>query len=117
MTILRIGWRCEACGRPIDDGAGALLIRYSDRHRLAEYRATHEGQTIWTADELAEIPIVPWHALHDACDEPEIDAAYVISIETVRTPERLLERTAHLLGKPWIQDTDWSAVIHRAVST
>lgn len=89
---------CDACRKPVDgnDAPGYLWV--------------DEGAVL-RADKLPGSELVRWQAHHQACD-PELDAwAYHIEQGDLRTYKQLIERTAHLLEKPWLSVTDWTEVL------
>jgi hypothetical protein len=81
-------WTCDTCQFPIADGAGYLYVDPGD-----------EDDTVW-------------HMQHGTCDPGGI--GYAIAIERVRTHAQLLAWTAHLMGKRWLERTNWDTVIRNA---
>lgn len=112
----RLSWRCEECGNFVGDGRGVLAIRHDE---VAMYYEAEEG---WRAEAgpfpsvahlMEHPPAARWHAQHDACFEPD-SSMYEIAVEDVRTPAQLLAFTAHLMGKTWLEATDWDRLILEA---
>lgn len=119
-----LAWICQACGFPIADGAGYLHV---DLAKIGQYEAAEaafkdehrqDGLLAYSASEWFDaMPPTPrWRIHHRACD-PYLDAAdYWIGVETVRTHAGLLDWTAHLLGKSWLQSTTWDDLIRHAAA-
>lgn len=115
---------CDACGQLIgEERLGYLWVDRGavDRARqaVAEWEQKHAkasdqftGGFVVGGAALLEYPaLVRWQAHHGPCD-PDPDVwAYDIASGNVRTWEQLLERTAHLMGKPWLQLTDWRELL------
>jgi hypothetical protein len=85
---VRLSWRCDDCGEPIQNRGGYLTVA--------------KGGTRWSI-------------YHAACDpRREYSGDYWIDVEQVRTLEQLLSWNARLLKKePWVLGTDWAQVIRR----
>lgn len=116
---------CDACQKPIQGEArGYLWVDRSEVEKAQEEAAAWEkkytvgeGRTMSTFGGLMEYPArVPWQAHHGACDPAPEAWAYDIDAEALDTYPQLLERTAHLMGKPWLPLTDWHEVL-RGVHT
>lgn len=115
-----ITWTCQHCHGPIADGTGWITIERSDAYQHArevkEWRASLESPHYITGAELRDLPDKPrWNITHSTCDEVEDVTDYTIAIERIRTERDLLSWSAHLLGKTWIQHTDWDRVIRKAI--
>ena len=55
---------------------------------------------------------VPWEALHLDWDQHlERDADYWYAIERVDTLAKVIERTAHLMSKRRLPDTNWNHLL------
>lgn len=80
---MSIQWICEYCGVSIEDGQGYLTIP----------RDALDG----AAD---------WRVLHSGCDLEE-PGMYVIEVERIRGLGQALEWTSHLMGKTWVQRSNW----------
>lgn len=120
MTI-----HCEHCARPITAGTGHINL-YDDELDLAERQATaHEAAQATaaaildpfagtvTVDDLLRAPQpAKWHAEHDRCATGARDA-YAIAVERISTLDDALSWTLHLMGKTWIQRTDWAPFIRK----
>jgi hypothetical protein len=106
-------WICETCSKPIDNGTGWVHIDYRDINR-AEKDLPPEP-TGFRVDLGAWMDWKPahWQVHHKACD-PDMDAPdYVIDVDRARTHAKLLGWTAHLMGKTWLDSTDWQELIER----
>lgn len=112
---IELDFICDTCGLPVEDGDGALYVRFAD---IREHqRASKEWESTRSADGLMDMPTllmmprsIPWLIHHDACASADTDV-YDISVEQVRTWRRLLAWTAHLMDKTWLPSTNWPAVI------
>jgi hypothetical protein len=111
---------CDACRKPISDGDGYLHV---DHRQIAEYAAhqaatRHANEVIGVS--LAEFLAAPdparWQAHHTACAPKTDSVDYDIPVAQVRTWPRLISTTARLMGKTWLQHTDWDAVLEGAAS-
>lgn len=108
-------WVCKECKRPVADGDGYLHVSEvglaEHRAGVKRWEAEHPG-TIHTLGELMDLPDdVPWQVHHHACDPNPETGDYWFSVNEVRTHAGLLRWTAHLMGKRWLDATNWSAVI------
>jgi len=126
-------WRCDTCGRPIEDGHGFLAFRnthsgglpdWSDRDERefnAQFRAAesaltaHNGKAISLA-ELAKLPQRPARcriaAYHRRCDQLPDEQAVWVPVERCRDLD-LLDWIGHLLTKPWFGAEEAQELIHR----
>jgi hypothetical protein len=117
-------WACDECGKPIPDGEGYITVSYAEIHA---YRQWHDefderqrikangGLISYCISELAGMPDpARWRCLHRSCDPTPDSTDYWIDIERIRTYPRLLEWTAHLLEKTWLQSTSWRSILRRA---
>lgn len=119
-----IKWTCHTCRRAVAPRAGYLHIdksRVNERQRSYEEgararaaEAEHSGVQTWRAtDLLAAADPVPWQVHHAGCD-PEPDRIdYCIPLDRAQTHAQLLDWTAHLMGKRWIDVTNWADLIRR----
>lgn len=119
-----LDWLCLQCKRPIADGEGDLLIRSSDlrafRRGQAELASKGTAFTVDGAEELRVVSVqdmvdapdaAGWLPLHHGCDSTPDDCYYSIPVGGISTVLEVLEWTRHLLGKNWLQETDWDSVI------
>lgn len=120
-----LGWKCEVCGRTIADGAGYVTASYEDFQKYederAEWREKHfnpiapgSDTGFFKGNALIDYPLrVHWKVLHRDCD-PDLDECYgyAIYVERIRTPAQVIGWTAHLLGKRWLDNTDWQDLLH-----
>jgi hypothetical protein len=117
---------CTACKQPIDDGKpGSLEISMRDVGTCREQRAAWEAEHIASAGPglttvgwgaLASQPDpARWQAFHDACTTSSF-GDYYVSADEVQNWQDLVARTAHLMGKQWLQFTDWDEVLEGAAS-
>lgn len=115
---MSIAWACDKCHRPIEDGAGSLTLSRSSLGRVeaawAESKLEIGG--LVSLGELLSLPDpAPWLAFHSRCDpDPHCDdCAYHIEIARLRTHQQILWWTAHLMGKTWIERTNWRDLLER----
>ena len=119
-TSTRITWTCKHCRKPIKDGTGWITIAQSavwqwQRDEKA-WRESREDPHWLTGKDLDARPDEPrWNVVHSKCDAEDTGTDYTINIERIRTERDLLSWSAHLLGKTWIQHTDWHRVIRKAI--
>jgi len=111
-----IAWPCSVCAAHIANGCGYVLVdvlaaRDSLRAGAAWQRA-HSGP-VDVHELLSTFPAeVQWHAVHRRCDpDPDSASEYVIDVERIRSPWDVIGWTAHLMGKNWLEATNWSALI------
>ncbi|MDO5681236.1 MAG: hypothetical protein Q4G46_00205 [Propionibacteriaceae bacterium] len=113
-----VTWICDSCSRPIADGDGYVQVLYDDKRRYRQERkawdAAHLGRIRCAADLLALPEPAKWHALHTDCD-PSPGTGYGFGVERIRTYRDALEWTVHLMGKVWLQDTDWDYLLERVL--
>lgn len=111
---------CDACTRPVDDGAGYLWIDFSEINqrredvRAWEARSAHHvaGAKLYTSSDVRRLPArVRWNAHHALCDSAPEAAAYTIYAHDMRTWADLARWTGHLMDLRWLADTDWPDVL------
>ncbi|MFD0405559.1 hypothetical protein [Kitasatospora sp. NPDC127116] len=120
---------CQACSKPLGDdehNPGNLWVSHAElatrRAALAEWEREHlapaadgSGPPMVGFRTMASHPErVRWRATHEACDSPADADAYTIASRRVRTWLDVVKWTSHLMGKTWINDTNWSTVIGEA---
>ena len=111
-----VTWTCEICGSAIADGEGYVAMSFAELHAndraVKSWEERNAGRGFMPVKDFISYPTaVRWHVLHAACD-PDLDASsYWFPIERMRTPADVIARSAHLLGKRWIQATDWDALL------
>lgn len=114
---IELDFICDVCGRPVDDGQGALYVSYADIHKArsdrAEWEKTRGAGAIDIVSMLTMGAPAPWQIQHDRCGAASVDA-YDISVEHVRTWRALLKWTAHLMAKTWLPSTNWASVMESA---
>ena len=111
-------WTCDECGGPIKDGDGYITVDYADirehRARVADWNGRHPRGTIYSLAETFDYPMpCQWRVLHRGCDLNLESEDYWIAVERIRTPAALIHWAAHLGAKTWIQETTWTAILHR----
>jgi len=111
-------WICDACRKPVTDKTGYIHANYyafgqvEAAHR--EFDEAHRGEFAVNLGEFMKLPDpARWMVHHQTCD-PDIDGNdYVIDVERARTHAKLLDWTAHLMEKVWLEYTDWDDLIRR----
>jgi hypothetical protein len=61
-----------------------------------------------------------WRAVHESeqCDPRYVDSDsvdYCVPVKEVRTWQGLIEWTAQLMERTWLQDTDWDAFLRETL--
>lgn len=115
-------WVCNTCHRPVADDAGYIHIdmravnRAQQASRQWNQNLTDRGA--WQPVNLGTLMALPgpahWLIHHSTCD-PEPDSPdYHFTVDRAHTHAQLLAWTAHLMGKTWLEHTDWSELIRVA---
>jgi predicted GIY-YIG superfamily endonuclease len=123
LNRLKIEYRCDACKRPVIGNTGYVHIVSADiqhcRKAWDEFKRRKTSETpdgayaIWGGAELAALPgPAPWRVHHLGCDPDPDGDDYYHEISEVNTYPKLLSFTAHLLGKDWLCDTNWSQFLY-----
>lgn len=141
---MTIDWICVTCGTAIADGGGYLTVSQADVETHADHRIGRERESFREAEEawqragaregdwrllprgvaVGEMLTWPrpahWRAVHesDQCDPRYANGAgvdYCVPVKEVRTWAGLLEWTAHLMEKTWLQDTDWEDFLRQTL--
>ena len=88
-------WTCTACNFPIADDEGVVSVPLR---------------------EIADMPMFgpEWAPRHHLCREPAEDY-YEVPVEQLRDADGVLRWTAHLLGKVWLANSNWDAIIRSTV--
>lgn len=107
---------CLACGKPIEDGEGAIWCPGDESARaqqaVREWEEQHPGPV--TASDLDSLPgHATWRTIHFACGPADL-GPYDIDIAEVRTWRGLVHWTSHLMEKDWIGSTDWDRLLRDA---
>lgn len=107
---------CETCHQPITDKApGYVTINHDDankaEHAVAEWEKQNPGPAI-TGDALLDYPDpAHWQSLHEACDPEPDSSSYTITSHRIDDWPKLVAWTAHLMGKTWLEHTDWDELL------
>jgi hypothetical protein len=125
---------CDSCGRPIEDGAGSILLRSAEggyphapsaaldgafRRELVERygeRLTYTlGQHFDAERAVADAnpPQVTIDVLHDACSVGDDTPAYVVDLRRCSSAYEVLDWVDHLAGKTWFGARDMRRLIRR----
>lgn len=105
---------CQTCGKPaghLGVDVGAVVVY---RQAVNEWMAANPGG-VGTMDSLMDHPEqVPWTAHCDAC-EPNT-CGYCIQGDELRTYKDLVRWTGHLMGKSWLDATDWDELLEKVAA-
>lgn len=118
-------WRCDVCRDTLNvkTNDGSIYFDYAEWHAYRDadqaWRKAHTTERGWllcTAAELGEAPELRWHVVHDRCDRTAIERSdvYWIDINRMDTWAKVAEWSAHLSGKQWFADTEWSRLLYGA---
>lgn len=110
---------CEGCGEQVV--AHGYFVVYGPeldnaRHEWAVYKDAEHKRGQWVAVDLRALmalPQVKWHCLHAKCDVVEDRGDYWIPINQPVTAAEMLDHTLHLMGKQWLEVTDWTSFVGR----
>lgn len=107
-------WTCRNCGFPVSSTPqGVIYIDMAEVRAAEDYFDSLDG-TVPLADLFdPDQPDPTWKTAHIAC-LPDDAHLYCVPLEEADTPVKLLEWTAHLMGKTWISVTNWDAHIRAA---
>ena len=119
----RIAWLCDVCGQPVKAKTGYLTV--DSGRALRQYRDAEEREFYREVDarvdgrfaliDLAEMLTWPepvqWQALHHDCDPDPERGDYWFGVERVDSLAKLLDWSAHLMGKSWLDETDWDHLL------
>lgn len=106
-TEFDLSFICEVCNNPIDiyEDEGEIYIL---REKIFLAREISNKETL-LAEELLDSKAY-WHISHHTCRK-DVGLDYSISIYRIRTLQKLLLWTAHLMEKNWLIYTNWRALI------
>jgi hypothetical protein len=139
-SLVALEWTCATCGSAIADGQGYLTVSQTDiavhaDHRIERDRhAFREAEHAWQRDgaregewhllprgvSVGEVWSWPepahWRAVHESeqCDPRYVEGEsvdYCVPVKEVRTWPSLIEWTAQLMEKTWLQDTNWDGFL------
>lgn len=119
-------WKCVECGQPIPDGGGYIEVDVNAAIETIEARGRREaelrsrrpdGLLVMSGGDLLGWPDdESWHAIHRACDTDPVSSPYWFDVDRARTLLQVLDWTLHLSEKSWLDGTNWSAFVYRAVT-
>lgn len=118
MAIQAVTLWCGVCDKAITGDSGYLTISYNDIQAHADtIRAANKSDSVIAGFVdlnilLAGPGAAKWRAYHRACDPRPTSTDYWISDEEFATWRDILETTAHLLGKTWLEHTNWDDVLY-----
>lgn len=115
-----IVWWCDVCHKPVSDDTGYVTMRHAEQEKVNEWHneldrkmremAEENGETLacLNSEDLETCPeVARWHVLHRDCDPLPDSYDYWIAVDRIRTHSEVHGWSSHLLGKRWIQNTDW----------
>ncbi|WP_030886411.1 hypothetical protein [Streptomyces sp. NRRL F-5053] len=111
---------CDTCKAPVADGDGALWADMADVDRTATNTQAWEmletkqeaGALSFSAGSLMSYPEpARWQVHHSACNPSPDARAYAVEVHRCRSWADLVWWTAHLMGKTWLQHTDWEDLL------
>ncbi|MFJ8405802.1 hypothetical protein ACIQ9K_35760 [Streptomyces microflavus] len=106
---------CQGCGSKVWDDVGYLWVDTAQVARVGqarrEWEAEYGGGLVDIHDFLKYPEQVTWQAHHLACDPASDDGHYRLAARRLRTQADLLGWTAHLMGKNWLDWTDWNDLL------
>lgn len=110
-TEFDLSFMCEVCNNPIDiyKDEGLIYILW-DKIHLAREISNKESISL---DDLL-FSRAHWHISHYTCRK-DVGPSYKIEIYRIRTLQKLLLWTAHLMEKNWLEHTDWRALIRDVI--
>lgn len=107
---------CQTCGKIVEQGHLGVDVGAVAAYRQAvnEWNALNPGGA-GTLGSLMEHPEqVAWTAHCEAC-EPNT-CGYCIQADQLRTYKDLARWSAHLMGKTWLDATDWDELLEQVVA-
>lgn len=131
---------CDVCGKSVVGASGYVTVSYQEISRVEERirewdtrrreRRERELQerpacadaaalieSVMTGTELLDYPdAARWHIYHRDCDPDPDEQGYWWSVERCCTYRDLILRTAHVMGKSWLEHTDWDRFLYRVVA-
>lgn len=123
----RIAYHCCECRKLINAGDGYVHVSRQEAHDHRQYwrelrqrkraEMAAKGAPGWmpigySGSELVNgPPPARWVTHHRVCDPNPDSNDYWFDVARADTAAKLLDWSAHLLGKNWIQDTNWSDFI------
>jgi hypothetical protein len=105
---------CDVCLQPIADGEGHVWADSREADEVLRNTPTPEGSQDLHEFLEGSPDDAPWHTTHAACQDSPA-GAYSIAVERIRTWPAYLHWCAHLMGKAWIEGTDWQEFVLRSL--
>ena len=114
---------CQVCGKPVSTQQGSMTVLFAELHqfekRYREWERKHPldasgARCLSTVDLVTQPAQVEWRWGHTRC-LPE--GGYQIVYGRFDTITQALAWTLHLMGKGWLEHTNWEAAVraHHAV--
>lgn len=131
---MRLKLKCQGCGKAVTGSRKAVIhMRGLDSHNALraqqEWDRAHEPtepggfRVISGAELLSYPPPARWQVHCDDCnphkgeDGDMCGGCYWFSLDRCKTSVDLLYWTAHLMGKNWLEATNWDQFIRAAAAT
>lgn len=109
-TEFDLAFICEICNKPINiyKDEGQIYILRQELFSVQKKQRELSKRVSIPASEIGEL--THWHKSHYLCSG-EIDSFYEIEIYRIRTLQKLLIWTSHMMWKRWLANTDWPILI------
>lgn len=107
---------CEICNKPISVFENEGQIYISNKELVEAQRISKELSKREGLIPLSDVEgnIAHWHKVHYGCSK-EIDSFYEIEIHRIKTLQKLIGWTSHLMSKKWISNTDWPILLREVL--
>tara|TARA_R100000935_G_scaffold55231_1_gene84980 strand:+ start:328 stop:693 length:366 start_codon:yes stop_codon:yes gene_type:complete len=113
--MTKVRWQCQYCEKTISDGNGYIYMdkarAYEVRQAVKQWKADRASKWLSGDDLLSYPEAAKWVTCHRACDPDAEGNSYWVDVARLRTAENLLSWTAHLMGKNWLDSTNWASII------
>ncbi|WP_157437790.1 hypothetical protein [Actinoplanes subtropicus] len=111
---------CDLCARTVAPSDGHLWVDDRDLAQVqrltAAWEAEHpDAEPIQVSNLVTRPQPARWHVTHTTCDAVPRSSGYSIELTRIQTFRDLVGWTAHLMGKNWLQHTDWDDLIANAL--
>lgn len=112
-------FECVACNKPVTGDAGWLHVDLSETRRVelavADWNEQNPGPVRSGAALVLDYPEpAQWQVHHAECDpDGEDHDCYWFYVGRCNTWPKLVNWTAHLMGKSWFEHTNWRELLER----
>lgn len=116
-SLSQIKYVCVSCKSTVHPGTGYLQVDQGLIRKcideLQELRNVQQLDGFISGQKLLEFgKPAPWAAWHRDCDPWPGSDDYWLDVGQVDTWQKLLATTAHLMGKSWLQYSDWDKFLY-----